>query len=109
LTASANEPWVGDIPPSVLTVLRDVLGRHPSVRGAILFGSRAKGCARPGSDIDLALEGEIPIDELARIAADLDARDLAWEVDLVRLSAVRDPDVREHVARVGVSLYRKGV
>jgi uncharacterized protein len=109
LTAPVHEPPVGDIPPSVLTVLREVLGRHPSVRAAILFGSRAKGCARPGSDIDLALEGEIPIDELARIAADLDARDLPWEVDLVRLSAVRDPDVREHVARVGVSLYRNQV
>lgn len=109
MTAPAHEPSVGDIPPSVVTVLREVFGRHPNVRAVILFGSRAKGCARPGSDIDLALEGEIPIDELARIAADLDARDLPWEVDLVRLSAVRDPDVREHVARVGVSLYRNRV
>ena len=29
--------------------------RHPGVEAVILFGSRAKGTHRPGSDIDLAL------------------------------------------------------
>jgi len=44
--------------------------------------------------------------ELARIAADLDAYDLPWEVDLVSLAGLADPEVREHISRVGVTLYR---
>jgi predicted nucleotidyltransferase len=35
--------------------IQDELANHPEIRKAVLFGSRAKGTARPGSDIDLAL------------------------------------------------------
>jgi predicted nucleotidyltransferase len=38
------------------------------VRAAILFGSRAKGTSRPDSDVDLALEFELP-DELVEEAS----------------------------------------
>jgi predicted nucleotidyltransferase len=39
-------------------VIQDVLAHFPEVRKAVLFGSRAKGTAKQGSDIDLALHGE---------------------------------------------------
>ncbi|WP_460982604.1 nucleotidyltransferase domain-containing protein [Spirosoma fluminis] len=31
---------------------------NPRIQQAILFGSRAKGTQRPGSDIDIALKGD---------------------------------------------------
>ncbi|MCC6271326.1 MAG: nucleotidyltransferase domain-containing protein, partial [Microbacteriaceae bacterium] len=40
-----------------LTMIRATLERFPDVSAAILYGSRAKGTAKPTSDIDLALEG----------------------------------------------------
>jgi predicted nucleotidyltransferase len=46
------------VPESVAKSICEILGRHPNVRRAVLFGSRAKGNFREGSDIDLALEGE---------------------------------------------------
>jgi len=36
-----------------------VLERSPFIPFAVLFGSLAKGCARPESDLDLAVEGII--------------------------------------------------
>ncbi|MEW5845474.1 MAG: nucleotidyltransferase domain-containing protein [Bacteroidota bacterium] len=36
----------------------DVLKSYPEVEAAIIFGSRAKGNYKNGSDIDLALIGE---------------------------------------------------
>jgi len=42
----------------VLERIQDVLAHFPEVRRAVLFGSRAKGTAKQGSDIDLALYGE---------------------------------------------------
>ncbi|MCB9466082.1 MAG: nucleotidyltransferase domain-containing protein [Candidatus Eisenbacteria bacterium] len=44
---------VRGLDPRALNLIRDVLSRHPVVTGAILFGSRAKGTARPASDVDL--------------------------------------------------------
>jgi predicted nucleotidyltransferase len=38
--------------------LRVVLSRHPEVRLALLFGSRARGQHAAGADLDLAIEGE---------------------------------------------------
>jgi predicted nucleotidyltransferase len=46
------------MPERVAKRIREVLEGHPNVRRAVLFGSRAKGNFREGSDIDLALEGE---------------------------------------------------
>ena len=38
--------------------LHSVFARHPHIEQAILYGSRAKGTYRNGSDIDLTLKGE---------------------------------------------------
>mgnify|MGYP003590826870 FL=1 len=43
---------------SDLTYMRSVLDRFPEVRKAVIFGSRAKGNYKPGSDVDIAVFGE---------------------------------------------------
>ena len=40
---------------SVPEEINRVLAAHPGVEQALLYGSRAKGNYRPGSDIDLCL------------------------------------------------------
>ena len=53
--------------------IRQMLASHLEVEAAILYGSRALGCHRPASDIDLTLIGStISAAALARIDADLD-------------------------------------
>jgi predicted nucleotidyltransferase len=42
-----------DLSEREVGLIRGVLSRHPEVTGALLFGSRAKGTARPASDVDL--------------------------------------------------------
>lgn len=42
--------------PTLLESIRTVFARHPEVRLALLFGSRARGVAAPGADLDLAVE-----------------------------------------------------
>lgn len=43
------------LPADALQAIREVLAAHPGVTAAILYGSRALGRERPGSDIDLTL------------------------------------------------------
>ena len=53
--------------------IQDVLAHFPEVGKATLFGSRAKGLAKDGSDIDLALYGEgLDWRVLGRIEDELD-------------------------------------
>jgi predicted nucleotidyltransferase len=93
------------LPPAVLTHMADVLRQHPEVERAVLFGSRAKGSARPNSDIDLALYGAIPTLVLERIAEELDELPTPYLFDLQAIEGLQNPALLEHIQRVGIEIY----
>jgi len=98
---------IGGLPAHAVTRMRALFTAHPSVRQAILFGSRAKGNYKNGSDIDLALTGPVGFSELGTIAWELDDLLLPWEIDLIPLDTLDNPDLREHIARVGQLFYSR--
>jgi predicted nucleotidyltransferase len=54
--------------PTELSTLHRVFMQFPEIEEVILFGSRAAGTHRPGSDVDLAIKGKnITIDTLAKL------------------------------------------
>jgi uncharacterized protein len=86
-----------------------VLARHPQVKQAILYGSRAKGNYKHGSDIDLTLCGEADLNlhVLYQIIDELDDLLLPYTIDLSLYKNITDPDVIAHIQRVGVTFYEK--
>mgnify|MGYP000635613206 CR=1 FL=1 len=88
--------------------IHGVLAGFPQVEKALLYGSRAKGTFKPGSDIDLTLFGtELDFSLLARIDAALDDLLLPYEIDLSVFSDLKQPDLLDHIRRVGVVLYER--
>lgn len=89
-----------------------VLARHPAVARAVIYGSRAKGNHRPGSDIDLTLHAaaarEIDHRELAAILDEIDDLLLPYTVDLSAFDQLEHPPLREHIERVGQVFYQRG-
>ena len=84
----------------------DVLARHPSVEKAVLYGSRAKGTFKPGSDIDLSLHGAtLTLDELGDIDSELDDLMLPYTFDLLIFDTLDHIKLREHIDRVGKIFY----
>ena len=90
-----------------LSLIIDVLSRNGAVRRAVLFGSRAKGVAKPNSDIDLAIEGLDNDLDLARLAMALDDLPLPWRFDLQRIESITSKPLTEHIKWVGIVIYRK--
>lgn len=88
-----------------LNQLASVLGQHPQVQRAVLFGSRAKGCARPNSDIDLALYGNLPDLLVERIADELDLLPLPYLFDVKAVANLQNPALLDHIQRVGFEIY----
>ncbi|MBW3091808.1 nucleotidyltransferase domain-containing protein [Bifidobacterium sp. 82T10] len=71
----------------------------------ILFGSRAKGTARPKSDIDIAISGCPDFDRLYRRLQD----DL-WsllKIDVINLDEPITDELRDEIATTGKVLYEK--
>jgi predicted nucleotidyltransferase len=88
--------------------IQDVLAHYPEVQRAVLFGSRAKGTARPGSDIDLALYGQgLDWRVLGRIEDELDDLLLPYSFSLLHHDARTDSEVAAHIARVGLPFYQR--
>jgi uncharacterized protein len=87
-----------------------VFANYPQVEQAILYGSRAKGNYKNGSDIDLTLRGgsDLTLNTLCRILADIDELLLAHTIDLSIFNDISDPDLVEHIQSVGVAFYEKG-
>lgn len=85
-----------------------VLSRHPAVEKVILYGSRAKGSYKPGSDIDLTLLGEaLTTRELGSIADELDDLLLPYKIDLSLFARLDHAELTEHIERVGVVFYQR--
>jgi uncharacterized protein len=86
----------------------EVFLQHPEIDRALLFGSRAKGTFRPGSDIDLALFGQNLTQKiLNRLYEKLDDLPIPYGFSLVLFDKITDPAVAAHIDRVGSVFYEK--
>jgi uncharacterized protein len=93
---------------SVLTRLQGIFAAQPAVDQVILYGSRATGTARRGSDIDLALRGrDLAYRDLAAIANQLDDLLLPYKIDLALEASIDNPALREHIEREGILLFAR--
>jgi len=91
-----------------VAAIHGVLANCPAVEKAVLYGSRAKGNFKPGSDIDLALHGDNLTDmQMADIADQLDDLLLPYTIDLLLFATLNHPELREHIQRVGIAFYER--
>lgn len=86
--------------------IRAVFSRYEELEQALIYGSRAKGNYKPGSDIDLTFIGDgLTQKILNKIDDDIDDLLLPYTFDLSILSQVSNPDFVDHVKRVGILFY----
>lgn len=97
------------LPETTVEQICGVLARYPQAEQAILYGSRAKGNYKNGSDIDLTLCGgaDLTLKVLYRIMDELDDLLLPYTIDLSIFRDISDPAVVDHIRRVGVTFYEK--
>jgi predicted nucleotidyltransferase len=93
------------IPTSSFEIIKDLLRANKKITEAFVFGSRAKGTYRNGSDIDIVIKGEgLSRDDLLNIQLEYDKRMFPWKLDLISFSQISDKAVLEHIERVGVRI-----
>lgn len=93
----------------VLSAIVDVFRKNPYVDEVVLYGSRAKGNHKRGSDVDLAVKGErLSLQEINKITLALDNLLLPYTFDLSNYHRIDDPDLIDHIHRVGRTIYKRG-
>jgi predicted nucleotidyltransferase len=90
-----------------LDTLNTIFRKYPGIKQAVLYGSRAKGNYRRGSDIDLTLKtgDDFTFTDLLHIAGDFDDSDMPYFVDVSVYDRLSNPELKAHIDRVGKVLY----
>lgn len=95
------------LPPKTIQALESVFKQFDVIDKVVLYGSRALGTHRPGSDIDLALFGsEVTPDLIASIALLIDDLLLPYTLDLMAYALIDNDALRDHIKRVGIELFQ---
>jgi len=93
---------------TTLDKLNSVFKQHSAIDSVLIYGSRAKGNYRPGSDIDLTIKGSVlEFAELMQIEDQIDDLFLPYAVDLSQYGQFTNADLIAHIDRVGVVIYNK--
>lgn len=96
------------LPEQAVESLQRVFRACPQIDKVVLYGSRAKGNYRAGSDIDLCIKGEaLTLRGLMAIESNIDELLLPWKVDLSLMHRIDNADLLKHIGRVGVVFYEK--
>lgn len=87
-----------------------VIKQQMEVEEAIIFGSRAKGNYKNGSDIDIALKGsEVNYTTTSNISYILNEEtQMPYKFDVLNYGNISNKDLTEHIDRAGISFYKRG-
>jgi predicted nucleotidyltransferase len=85
----------------------DTFLHFAEVKGAILFGSRAKGNYSPGSDVDICIKGKNISPQICTHIRFLLNEELPipFFFDIIHYEKIVNEKLKEHVDRVGIRLY----
>ena len=90
------------LPEKAIGQMCSIFDRHPGIDRVVLYGSRAKGNFKVGSDIDLTLIGEdLDLGIQFKVENDLDDLLLPWMIDLSIYSHIKNKELLEHIDRIG--------
>jgi predicted nucleotidyltransferase len=92
-----------------LCAINASFSEFPEIEEVTLFGSRAMGNYKKGSDIDLAVKGvEVSLRTISNLNARLNEKiPLPYMFDVVEYASINTPALIEHIDVHGKVIYRK--
>ena len=95
---------------TTIEVINSVFVNHPEIEEAVLYGSRAKGNHRAGSDIDLTLKGVgLNTTILSKINQEIDELNTPCLFDIIIFEMLNSATLTDHINRVGKLFYERPV
>jgi predicted nucleotidyltransferase len=90
--------------------INSVFVKHPEIDKAIIYGSRAKGNYRTGSDIDITLIGnDLEYDLKGVVSSEIEDLNTPYLFDISIFQLLKSPSLEEHINRVGKIFYQKNL
>ena len=93
--------------PKSFDEITSILQSCKRIDEVIIYGSRAKGNYKEGSDIDLTIKGAITDDDFNKIWHDLDDSYIPYKFDISIYANLTSDSLKEHIDRVGKIFYKR--
>lgn len=86
-----------------------IMQQFSEIEKAAIFGSRAKGNYKPGSDVDIAIWGnDISFSTLSRLHAILEEESpMPYFFDIVDYSHLNHKELKSHIDRAGIVFFTR--
>lgn len=83
-----------------------IFRQNENIESATIFGSRAKGDFRNGSDIDISIKGvNLHFDDLIEISQQYEKLNLPYKFDVVIYDRIKEDALKEYIRRVEKTIY----
>ncbi len=90
----------------IIDMILAQMSDHKEICDIIIFGSRAKGTFKKGSDIDLVVKGKnISFELVAGLKTKFNQKmQIPYHVDVVHYESISNSDLIDHIDKVGISI-----
>ncbi len=89
-------------------IIIEALSKVSNIDFGIIFGSRAIGNYKNGSDVDIALKGNLNVELLIQLSNQLNEElPLPYYFDVIDYSTISNDALRAHIDKFGKIIYSK--
>ncbi len=93
--------------PNSYKEILSIFQNHENIEKVIIYGSRAKGNYREGSDIDFTLIGDLNYDEIIKLKHEFEDSNIPYLIDISIYTDLESKSLIEHIDRVGQIFYTR--
>jgi predicted nucleotidyltransferase len=93
--------------PNSYKEILSIFQNHENIEKVIIYGSRAKGNYKEGSDIDFTLIGDLNYDEIIKLKHEFEDSNIPYLIDISIYNDLESKSLIEHIDRVGQIFYTR--
>ena len=90
-----------------IDAINKCFAQYAAIEQVYVYGSRAMGNYKPGSDIDLTIIGSLDFSQLLKLENELDDLLFPYKIDLSLHHQISNPALLDHIKRVGKVFYSR--
>ena len=95
------------LPDKTINMINEIFTKYSDIEKVVIYGSRARGDYKNGSDIDLTIYGDISVNDALHISGLIYDLPIPYMCDLSIFKNIKNENLTEHIERVGKIFYER--
>ena len=95
------------LPNKTINMMHEIFSKYSGIEKVVIYGSRARGDYKNGSDIDLTIYGDISVNDKIHISGLIYDLPIPYKCDLSIFKDIQNETLVEHIERFGQIFYEK--